>query len=68
MSYHEKLRKLRLERGLSFREVERATGVSFASISTIERKMNQNVKVQNIVILARFYGVSLDWLFEEDFC
>lgn len=67
MSYHEKLRKLRLERGLSFREVERATGVSFASISTIERKMNQNVKVQNIVVLARFYGVSLDWLFEEDF-
>ncbi len=67
MTYHEKLRKLRMDRGLSFRDVERETGVSFASINTIERKMNQNVKVQNVVVLARFYGVSLDWLFEEDF-
>lgn len=68
MTYREKLKKLRMDRGLSLREVEAGTGVFYSSVNRLESFQDKDARVENIVRLARFYGVSLDWLFEEDFC
>lgn len=60
MTLGAKLRALRAAKDLSLRQVERETGVAFASISRIER--GNKPDIDSLCALAKFYGVSMDSL------
>lgn len=57
----QKVRKLRLDRGLTLREVEAATGISNPYLSQLEHAYLVP-GVHMVARLAAFYGVSLDYL------
>lgn len=56
-----RLKQLRLERGLSRKKVANAIWVSEMTITHYERSDNIPT-IMNLALLAEFYGVSLDWL------
>ncbi|WP_052169694.1 helix-turn-helix domain-containing protein [Pseudobutyrivibrio ruminis] len=61
----ERLRDLRAERKLTQDDVASATGISSSSISTYESDDTLGIPHFNLVKLADFYGVSLDYLFDK---
>ncbi len=54
-----RLKALRLNRGLSLKEVGGATGVSSSFLSMVETGRN-DLSVGRLMVLADFYGVGLD--------
>ena len=56
-----RLRELRLARGLSLRSLSNATGIDFATISFCE-KGKRNFSANCIKQLSSFFGVSVDYL------
>lgn len=56
----------RIKRGLSLDDVVRETGVSKSLIWTLEQQTEDNIKrdigYSKVVKLAKFYGVSMDYL------
>ena len=58
---HNRLRELRLARGLSLRALSDATGIDFATISFCE-KGQRNFSANCIKQLSSFFGVSVDYL------
>jgi transcriptional regulator with XRE-family HTH domain len=61
MSFGQKLRDLREERNLSQAEVGKAVGVYQRHVSAWENGVNKPA-LENIMHLARFFGVSIDYL------
>ena len=59
ISLGEFLAQTRLERGLSLRQVERATGVSDSNLSQIENNIH-GLSFKTAVKLCDFYGIKLD--------
>ena len=59
--YGTAMKELRLERGLSWRQVEQATGISNQNLSRWERN-EVMPSVDACVLLAKFYGVSIEEL------
>ena len=64
----EKLKDLRVAKKLKLADVEAATGISTSTLGRLENTTGQNnddirVGYQDIEVLARFYGVSADFLF-----
>ncbi len=60
-NYGTTMKELRLERGLTLRQVEQATGISNQNLSRWER--NEVIpSVDACVLLAKFYCVSLEEL------
>ena len=59
--YGTAMKELRLERGLSLRQVEQATGISNQNLSRWERN-EVMPSVDACVLLAKFYGVSIEEL------
>ena len=60
-NYGTTMKELRLERGLSLRQVEKATGISNQNLSRWER--NEVMPgVDACVLLAKFYCVSIEEL------
>ena len=56
-----KLKKARLNTGFTQREVEQETGITQSNLTKYENgKLEPNL--ENIGILADFYGISVDWL------
>lgn len=53
------LRRLRRERGWSQRDLAARSGVSIATISTLERELN-GPGLRAAILLARAFGVPLD--------
>ena len=61
LTYGSAMKELRLEKGLSLREVEKATEISNQNLSRWER--NEVIpSVDACVKLAKFYGVSIEEL------
>jgi transcriptional regulator with XRE-family HTH domain len=55
---------MRLERGLTLREVERRCGVSFSTVSLMENKRHA-FSLENLIKLAGTYEVPLSRFFQE---
>lgn len=62
LSIQEKLKDLRIERGLSLQELSDQTGLSRAALGNYETDDYKEITHKAIVILADFYDVSSDYL------
>lgn len=62
LSIQEKLKDLRIERGLSLQELSEQTGLSRAALGNYETDDYKEISHKAIIILADFYGVSSDYL------
>lgn len=62
MEYPQKLKKLRLEKNLSRKELAQQTGVSERIIYNIETLRNKKNKISYALIFSGFFKVSLDYL------
>ena len=61
MNFSERIKKLRLERGLTQDAVSKIIGVKRYSVYTYEKGLNYP-EVRNLIILADYFGVSTDYL------
>ncbi|BDF73054.1 hypothetical protein CE91St41_40380 [Oscillospiraceae bacterium] len=61
MLLSQRILQLRKERGLSQKELGDAVGLSHKAISTIESG-TRSTTIEKLVALARFFGVSTDYL------
>ena len=62
LSIQEKLKDLRIEKGLSLQELAEQTGISRASLGNYETDDYKEITHKAIVSLANFYGVTSDYL------
>lgn len=60
-NFSERFRELRLERGLTQEAVANIIGVKRYSVYTYEKGLNYP-EVRNLIILADFFEVSIDYL------
>lgn len=58
----EKLKDLRVERRMTLCQLSEATGISTASLGNYESDSLRDMRASSIVALAKFYGVSTDYL------
>ena len=58
----ERIKDLRTERGLDITEVAQATGISSSALSNYENDEGKDISHRAILALAKFYGVSTDYL------
>ena len=65
VSLQEHLKDLRVEKGLKLEELAEKTGISKSALASYENEENRNKEINhgNLILLADFYGVSLDYLF-----
>ena len=61
MNFSERIKKLRLERGLTQDAVSKIIGVKRYSVYTYEKGLNYP-EVRNLIMLADYFGVSTDYL------
>ena len=59
----ERLWELRKDKGLNLEELSKATGISKSALASYESKDNKEINHGNLITLADFYEVSLDYLF-----
>ena len=59
--FAERLRELRVDKGLSQDDLAKATGISQDAISRWELKQ-RTATIDNVITLAKFFGVSIDYL------
>lgn len=59
--FAERLRELRVEKGLSQDDLAKATGISQDAISRWELKQ-RTATIDNVITLANFFKVSIDYL------
>lgn len=62
LTLQEKLRDLRDERKLKLTDVEQATGISVPTLSRFETDPYTSIAYQDLLKLAEFYDVSMDYL------
>lgn len=60
LSIQEKLKDLRIEKGLSLQELAEQTGISRASLGNYETDDYKEITHKAIISLANFYGVTSD--------
>ena len=60
----ERLKDLRTERSLDIAEVAKATGLSSSALSNYENDEGKDISHRAILALAKFYGVSADYLLD----
>lgn len=61
-----KLREVREAKGMSQEELEKASGISRQTISSIENAKSTSVMSGTLVALARALGVTVDEIFFDD--
>lgn len=59
--FSERLKLLRLERGLSLLELSKELGISNATICRWETAKN-DIKSEQLIMVAKYFGVSADYL------
>ena len=64
LTLQEKLRDLRNERKLTLAELFEATGIPLSTLQRLEGTEDIRVGYQEVAVLARFYDVSADYLFD----
>ncbi len=62
LTIQEKLKDLRVERGLTLEELEKETGISRSALSSYEADDFKDISHYAIVKLSKFYGVTADYL------
>ena len=62
LTIQEKLKDLRVERGLTLEQLENQTGISRSALGQYENDEYKDISHTSIVTLAKFYGVSTDYL------
>jgi transcriptional regulator with XRE-family HTH domain len=62
LSIQEKLKDLRVEKGLSLEELASETGLSKSALGSYEINNHKDISHTAIIALAKFYGVSADYL------
>jgi len=62
LTIQERLKDLRVERGLTLEQLERQTGISKSALGNYETEDYKDISHTSIVTLAKFYGVSTDYL------
>lgn len=62
LSIQEKLKDLRVEKGLSPEELAAETGLSKSALGSYETTDHKDISHTSIIALAKFYGVSADYL------
>lgn len=62
--FGKKIKQLRIERGLTLEQVEKDLGITNSAVSKWERG-EREPKLQNVKMLAAYYGVSFAWLAGE---
>ena len=62
MTIQERLKDLRLERHLKLEELAAATGISKSALGSYENEEYKEISHGSLVTLAKFYGVSTDYL------
>lgn len=58
----ERLKDLRVERGLTLEQLAEATGLSKTALGSYEADDYKDISPYSIVTLAKFYGISADYL------
>ena len=58
----ERLWELRKDKGLNLEELARLTQISKSALASYESKDNKEINHGNLITLADFYGVSIDYL------
>ncbi len=62
LTIQERLKDLRVERGLTLEQLEQRTGISKSALGSYEAEDYKDISHTSIVTLAKFYGVSTDYL------
>ena len=62
LTIQERLKDLRVERGLSLEELAKETGISSSALSSYENNEDKDISLNSIITLAGFYNVSTDYL------
>ena len=62
LTFQERLKDLRTDRGMTLSELESATGISRSSLGKYESDECKEVSHASIVTLAKYYGVTSDYL------
>jgi len=62
MTVGDNLKKLRKNKGLSLRKVQKATGISYNTLGSYERNTCQPT-IENIYKLCRYFDVPIEYLF-----
>ena len=62
LTIQEKLKDLRVENGLTLEQLEKRTGISKSALGNYETEDYKDISHTSIVTLAKFYGVSADYL------
>ena len=62
-SIQERLWELRKDKGLNLEELSKLTGISKSALGSYEKEDFKEINHGNLILLADFYGVSLDYLF-----
>ncbi len=62
LTIQEKLKDLRIEKGLSLEQLADATGISKSALASYESDSGREIGSHNLSVLAKYYGVSADYL------
>lgn len=62
LTIQERLKDLRVENGLTLEQLEQRTGISKSALGNYETEDYKDISHTSIVTLAKFYGVSTDYL------
>lgn len=62
LTIQEKLKDLRVGRGLSLERLAEQTGISKSALGSYEADENKDISLYNLISLAKYYGVSTDYL------
>ena len=65
ITLQERLKDLRIEKGLSLKQLESETGISSSALGEYEIDESKGIPHYVIVQLADYYGVSLNYLFDK---
>ena len=61
-SIQERLWELRKDKGLNLEELSKLTGISKSALGNYEKEDYKEINHGNLITLADFYGVSVDYL------
>ena len=67
LTIQERLKDLRVERGLTLEQLAEQTGLSKSALGKYEADDFKDISPFSIVTLAKFYGVSTDYLLHDDY-
>ena len=62
LTIQEKLKDLRIEKGISLEELASKTGISKSALGSYESNDYKDISHTSIITLSKFYGVSSDYL------